>query len=77
LGVIIFSPLVDFWSIFSVTDVPRGELHSVIGHHKQWGPPVETMSKPFLKCLDTKLLTLLNFSCLTIFYLLEMDLLSI
>jgi hypothetical protein len=55
-----------FLSIFSVTDAPGGVLHLLVGHHKQGGPPVETVSKPFLKCLDTNLLTLLNFSCLTI-----------
>jgi hypothetical protein len=65
-GVVIFWPLDWILSIFSGKDAARGGLNSRFGHHKQWGRPVETASGPFFKCLDTNLLTLLNFSCLTI-----------
>jgi hypothetical protein len=47
-----------FLLILSVTDAPRGELHLFFGHHKKWGPPTKTMSKPYLNCLDTDLPTL-------------------
>ncbi len=37
---------------FTVTDPPRGGLHLLFGHHKQWGPPQKTVSKPYLNCLE-------------------------
>ncbi len=36
--------------IFRGIDVPRGGLHLLFGHHKQWGPPPKTVSKPYIKC---------------------------
>jgi hypothetical protein len=41
-----------FLSIFSAIDAPRGGLHLVFGHHKQWGPSCKiTKSKLYLKSL--------------------------
>jgi len=49
-----------FLPSFNATDAPRGELHLLLGHHKQWGPPAKTVSKPHLKCSDTSHFTLQN-----------------
>ncbi len=38
-----------FLPIFSARDVPRGGLHLVLEHHKQWGRPAKTASKTYLK----------------------------
>jgi hypothetical protein len=42
-----------FYPIYSETDAPRGGLHLLSGHPKQWGPPAKTVSKPYLKYSDT------------------------
>ncbi len=36
-----FLPSHLFWSIFNVTYAPRGGLHLLFQHHKQWGPPLK------------------------------------
>jgi hypothetical protein len=35
-----------FLPIFSARDLPRGGLHLVLGHHKQWGPPAKWQANP-------------------------------
>jgi hypothetical protein len=47
-----------FLLIFSMTNVPRGGFHLLFGHHKQWGPPLKTTSKPYLNCSNTNLFTI-------------------
>jgi len=50
-----------FLPISSVIDVPRGGLHLLFGFHKQWGLHAKMASKPYLKCWDIDLPTLLGF----------------
>jgi hypothetical protein len=38
-----------FLPIFNAIDAPRGGLHLLFGHHKQWGLPAKMVSKPNLK----------------------------
>jgi len=40
LGVRIFSFLIFFLTIVSVSDVPRGWVQDLLGHQKQWNPPL-------------------------------------
>jgi hypothetical protein len=58
-GVVTFSPLVHFCWFFNGTDAPRGEHYLLFEHHKHWSPLAKTTSKPYLKCSDTGLPTLL------------------
>jgi hypothetical protein len=56
--------LVHFLPIFSATDATREGLHLLFGHHKQWGPSCKNGEKPYLKCLDTCLPTLIMMTTL-------------
>jgi hypothetical protein len=38
-----------FLQIFSAIDAPRGGLHLILGHYKQWGLAAKMVRKPYLK----------------------------
>jgi hypothetical protein len=42
-------------------DVPRGGLYLLFGYRKPWGLHAKMASKPYLKCLNIDLPTLLGF----------------
>ncbi len=61
-GPITFSPLVHFCRFFSPTDTPRGGLHLLFEHHRQWDILARIARKPYLKCSDTGQSSLVDIS---------------
>lgn len=61
-GPITFSPLVHFCRFLVRTDTPRGGLHLLFEHHRQWDILARIARKPYLKCSDTGQSSLVDIS---------------